>query len=95
MKQKLIAALQALFRPLAAKLFPEQFKERTAEEIVLVGSLNIATLKEHMVSVMQKRNKLDELTAQSTEAEVYATIGYQKAVRDFDKLWEVALNGKR
>lgn len=90
MKHKLLATLRALFRPLAAKLFPEHFKERTAEEIIPVGILNVPTLKEHMLSVMRKRNTLESLDAKSTEAEVYATIGYQKAVRDFDKLWEVA-----
>ena len=90
MKHRFKVILQALFRPLAAKLFPEQFKERTAEEIIPVGSLNIQSVKEHMVQTMRNRNRLEALEATSTEAQVYATIGYQKAVRDFEKLWEVA-----
>lgn len=94
MKDRLIAALQWLFRPLAAKLFPEQFKERTEQELIPVGGFNLVALKEKMVETMRKRNALDGLTAQSTEAEVYATIGYQKAVRDFEKLWEVAAHGR-
>lgn len=94
MKDKLTAMLQALFRPLAAKRFPEQFSERTATEIVPVGGFNIVALKEKMVETMRKRNSLESLDAQSTEAQVYATIGYQKAVRDFEKLWEVAAHGR-
>lgn len=90
MKDKLLAAMQVLFRPFAAALFPEQFKERTATEIIPVGTLNTVSLKEHMLAAMRKRNTFEVLDANSTEAQVYATIGYQKAVRDFEKLWEVA-----
>lgn len=95
MKNHILAVVRAALRPIAAKLFPEQFKERTATEIIPVGGFNIVALKEKMVSTMRKRNTLEALDAQSTEAEVYAAIGYQKAVRDFDKLWEVAAHGNR
>lgn len=94
MKNRILAAIRAVVRPIAAKLFPEQFKERTATEIVPVGGFNMVALKEKMQTTMRKRNSFEKLDAQSTEAAVYATIGYQQAVRDFDKLWEVALNGR-
>lgn len=93
MKNSILATLRAVFRPLAAKLFPEQFKERTLEEVEL-PALNLAAVKERMVAAMAKQRPLDRLDATHSEAEIREAIGYNRAVRDMSKLWEVALHGR-
>lgn len=46
-----------------------------------------------MVAAMKKQHPIERLEAHSSEGEVYHTLGYNKAVQDFEKLWEVATRG--
>lgn len=93
MMKTLLTAAREVFRPLAAKLFPEQFNERAEKEIVPVGTLSVVELKTRMVAAMTKQHPIERLEAHSSEGEVYHTLGYNKAVRDFEKLWEVPARG--
>jgi hypothetical protein len=99
MKIAILAAIRSLLRPLAAKLFPEQFKERTAavapstpdqttiREIVVHSTP--PEFKAHVLNKLRREHLFDDLDHTSTEAEIRHAIGYNQCIRHLDKLWEV------
>lgn len=99
MKIAILAAIRSILRPLAAKLFPEQFREQ-AESVPVctpdqnAGSTVVDTFtppefKQYVLNRLRREHPYEALTEHSTEAEIRHAVGYGLCIRHLDKLWEI------
>lgn len=99
MKIAILAAIRSILRPLAAKLFPEQFKEQEGcvpacthdqnQSSAVVDTFTPPEFKQYVLNKLRREHPYEALTEHSTEAEIRHAVGYGLCIRHLDRLWEI------